>query len=129
MAHCMANNATFRYESDSVGTKEIPKNAYYGVHSLRAVENFSISGTRLHTEMINNLARLKKACAITNANAGVLDLKIADAIGKACDALVEGKFHDNRIEQAEEELYTINMGATAIGTGLNADSGYFEHRK
>ena len=52
---------TFRSESDSVGTKQIPKDAYYGVHSLRAVENFSISGTRLHPEMINNLARLKKS--------------------------------------------------------------------
>ena len=60
MTHLMHDDRMFRSESDSVGTKEVPKNAYYGVHSLRAVENFSISGTRLHPEMINNLARLKK---------------------------------------------------------------------
>ena len=72
MADFIRNNGAFRTESDSIGTKEIPKNAYYGVHSLRARENFSITGEMLHVEMINSLAQLKKACAITNANAGVL---------------------------------------------------------
>ena len=251
LKHSINDSLVFRLESDSIGTKEIPKNVYYGVHSLRAMENFSISGTKLHTEMIKSLAELKKACAITNADAGVLDPTIADAISKACDLLLEGKFHDQfivdpiqggagtsinmnanevianiaieilggekgnysivhpidhvncgqstndivptagkmttlvllkdlkkslsylkskfdekavefdsvikigrthlqdaipirlgqefsayataiernitRIEQAESELYTVNMGATAIGTGLNADSVYFDN--
>lgn len=91
------DNVQFRFESDSVGTKEISKHAYYGIHSLRSLENFSISGTKLHPEMINSLARLKKACAITNANAGMLDPRIADAIIKACDLIMEGKFHDQFI--------------------------------
>ena len=47
MTPLIQDNVMYRLESDSIGTKEIPKNAYYGVHSLRAVENFSISGTRL----------------------------------------------------------------------------------
>ena len=116
MTHLMQGDETYRSESDSVGTKKVPKNAYYGVHSLRAVENFSISGTRLHPEMINSLARLKKACAITNENAGVLDPQIADAICKACDLLLEGKFHDQFIVDPIQggAGTSINMNANEV---------------
>ena len=62
-----------RLESDSIGEKQVPADAYYGVQSMRAMENFSITGARLHTEMINSLATLKKACAIANKKAGVID--------------------------------------------------------
>ena len=51
----------YRIEKDSIGTKEVPADAYYGVQSLRAMENFSITGGMLHKEMINSLAQLKKA--------------------------------------------------------------------
>ena len=91
------DTTAFRIETDGIGTKEIPKDAYYGVHALRAKENFSITGEVLHTEMIHSLARLKKACAITNAKAGVLDPHIADAIAKACDLLLAGEFHEQFI--------------------------------
>lgn len=251
MSYSAQNNTEFRLESDSIGVKYIPRDAYYGIQSLRAMENFSITGGKLSAEMIKSLARLKKACAITNAKAEVLDPNIADAIVKACDLLIEGKYHDqfvvdpiqggagtsinmnanevianiaieilggekgdysivhpndhvnygqstndviptagkmttlvllqdlkkslttlkqalngksvefdsiikmgrtqlqdavpirlgqefsayataverslNRLDQTEEELYTINMGGTAIGTGLNADAVYFHH--
>lgn len=55
-----------RLESDSIGEMEIPENAYYGVQSLRARENFPITGAKLHPVFIKNLARVKRAAAITN---------------------------------------------------------------
>ena len=116
LVHSVNDSLTYRLESDSVGTKEISKNAYYGIHSLRSVENFSISGTRLHTEMIKSLALLKKACAVANANAGVLDSTIADAISKACDLLLEGKFHDQFIVDPIQggAGTSINMNANEV---------------
>ena len=114
MTHTLRSDVLFRVESDSIGAKEIPVGAYYGVHSLRAVENFSISGTRLHPEMINSLARLKKACAMTNSHAGVLDPRIADAIGQACDRILEGKFHDQFIVDPVQ-------GGAGTSTNMNAN--------
>ena len=102
-----------RIEKDSIGIKQIPANAYYGVQSLRAMENFSITGLRMHPEMIRSLARLKKACAIANAEAGVVDQKIADAIAKACDRIVEGWYHDQFI------VDPIQGGA---GTSMNMNA-------
>jgi aspartate ammonia-lyase len=86
-----------RLESDSIGTKELPADVYYGVQSLRALENFPITGTHLHPEMIRSLALLKKACAIANKDAGVFEARIADAIIAACDDICAGKFHDQFI--------------------------------
>ena len=80
---CCCNYPT-RTESDSVGSKAIPADVYYGVQSLRAKENFSITGNRLCLEMVKSLALLKKACAIANREAGVFDAKIANAIIAAC---------------------------------------------
>ena len=54
----------FRSESDSIGIKQIPAEAYYGVQSLRGAENFHITGTKLHPEFINSLAAIKKASAL-----------------------------------------------------------------
>ena len=73
-----------RLESDSIGKKQVPVKAYYGVQSLRAMENFSITGGRMHKEMIEALALLKKACAIANKKAGALEAVVADAIAAAC---------------------------------------------
>lgn len=116
LTHSINDSLEYRLESDSIGTKEIPKNAYYGVHSLRAMENFSISGTRLHPEMIKSLALIKKACAIANADAGVLDPTVADAISKACDLLIEGKFHDQFIVDPIQggAGTSINMNANEV---------------
>lgn len=107
------NTVSKRIEKDSIGIKQIPANAYYGVQSLRAMENFSITGLRMHPEMIRSLARLKKACAIANAEAGVVDQKIADAIAKACDRIVEGWYHDQFI------VDPIQGGA---GTSMNMNA-------
>ena len=105
-----------RLEYDSIGGKHIPSDAYYGVQSLRAMENFSITGRRLHTDMIRSLAFLKKACAMANAAAGVMDIRIATAIEQACDRILDGKFHDQFIVDPIQggAGTSINMNANEV---------------
>lgn len=81
-----------RLESDSIGTMEVPEDAYYGVQALRAKENFPITGTRLHPVFIKNLAKIKRAAAISNRKAGRLKPEIANAIESACNEVVCGMF-------------------------------------
>lgn len=88
---------TYRIESDSIGQKQVPVEAYYGVQSLRGCENFQITGQRLRREFIESMAQIKKACAISNHAVGELDSAICEAICKACDEILEGKFHDQFI--------------------------------
>ena len=87
----------FRIEADSIGTKQVPSEAYYGVQSLRGYENFRITGQNLRPEFINSLAQIKKACAICNNNVGELDEKIKDVICQVCDEILDGKLHDQFI--------------------------------
>ena len=106
--------AKTRIEYDSIGGKEIPADAYYGVQSARALENFSITGARLHPEMIRSLARLKKACAMANAAAGVIEHPVANAIEDACDLILAGKFHDQFIVDPVQ-------GGAGTSTNMNAN--------
>ena len=108
----MSKNA-FRTEKDSIGTKHVPEDVYYGVQSLRAAENFHITGLTMHPEIINSLAYIKKAAAITNCEVGILDKKIALAIVQACDEILEGSFHKDFI------VDPIQGGA---GTSLNMNA-------
>ena len=87
----------YRMEADSIGTKQVPADAYYGVQSLRGYENFRITGLSLRTEFIESMAQIKKACAICNYNVGELDKAICDAIVTACDEVAQGNFHDQFI--------------------------------
>ena len=70
----------YRVEKDSIGVKDIPEEVYYGVQTLRAAENFHITGLNMHPEIINSLAYIKKASAITNCEVGILEKKKAQAI-------------------------------------------------
>ena len=105
-----------RTEKDSIGSKEIPEDVYYGVQSLRAAENFRITGLSMHPEVINSLAQIKKAAAITNCEIGLLDKHIAEAIVKACDEIVEGKLHDEFIVDPIQggAGTSINMNANEV---------------
>lgn len=87
----------YRIEADSIGTKEVPVEAYYGVQSLRGCENFHITGQKLQPDFIISMAEIKKACAICNCQVGELDVKIKDAICQACDEIIAGKLHDQFI--------------------------------
>ena len=87
----------YRIEKDSIGTKQVPVEAYYGVQSLRGCENFQITGQRLRSEFIDSMAQIKKACAICNYNVGELEANIKDAIVRASEEILEGKLHDQFI--------------------------------
>ncbi|MEG0894335.1 MAG: lyase family protein, partial [Oscillospiraceae bacterium] len=82
--------ADFRIEKDSIGEKQVPVEAYYGVQSLRGKENFKITGQKIHSEIIKSLAYIKKACIIANNKAGIVDNKIKDAVCTACDDIIGG---------------------------------------
>lgn len=103
----------FRIEKDSIGTKNVPSNVYYGVQSLRGAENFHITGQSLHPEFIRSLAYVKKASAITNAEAGTLDKKIASAIIKACDKILDGMYH---------EYFIVDPIQGGAGTSMNMNA-------
>lgn len=86
-----------RTESDSIGTLQIPADAYYGVQTYRGYINFNITGIPLSGVFIKNIIRIKKAAAITNLRAGLLDQKTADAVIRACDEAAAGKLDDGFI--------------------------------
>lgn len=103
----------YRVEHDSIGSKEVPEDVYYGVQSLRAAENFHITGLTMHPEIINSLACIKKAAAITNCEIGLLEKKKASAIVNACDEILAGRFYRDFI------VDPIQGGA---GTSLNMNA-------
>lgn len=109
----MDGRKDYRVEMDSVGAKDVPENVYYGVQSMRAAENFQITGLNMHPEIINSLAYIKKAAAITNCEIGLLEKKTAEAIVQACDEILEGRFHEDFI------VDPIQGGA---GTSLNMNA-------
>lgn len=89
----------FRIEKDFLGEKKIEKDAYYGIQTLRAKENFDITKTSisLFPNFIKSLAKVKKACALTNYELGDLTDIQKDAIVQACNEIIDGKFHDQFI--------------------------------
>jgi aspartate ammonia-lyase len=105
--------SNYRSESDSIGSKNIPQSAYYGVQSLRGAENFHITGLSLHPEIINSLAYIKKACAITNCEAGLLNKKKTAAIVQACDEILSGKLH---------EYFIVDPIQGGAGTSINMNA-------
>ena len=108
--------ADFRVEKDSIGTKDVPENVYYGVQSLRAAENFHITGLNMHPEIINSLAYIRKAAAITNCEVGILDKSIATAIVAACDEILAGKLHEDFIVDPIQggAGTSVNMNANEV---------------
>ncbi len=86
-----------RIESDSIGSLQIPEDAYYGVQTLRGYNNFRITGIKLNDIFVKNIIKIKKAAAITNHKAGILDDAIANAIITACDEGLSGKLDESFI--------------------------------
>ena len=86
-----------RSEHDSIGTVSLPDSAYYGVQSLRARENFPMTGHLMHPYMIESLVVIKKAAAMANRQAGTLKPDIASAIVRACDEILHGRYRDQFI--------------------------------
>src|SRR4051812_18280074 len=88
-----------RIEHDFIGEKEIPNNVYYGVQTLRAIENFNITGIHVSTQplFIQAFALVKKAAAFANRDCGILSPEITEAIVFACDKLFTGEYNDQFI--------------------------------
>src|SRR5690625_5815902 len=83
-----------RIEKDFLGEKEVEKEAYYGIQTLRAVENFPITGYRIDPESIKAMAIVKKAAAIANFETGRLPAHLQEAMVRAADEIMDGLWHD-----------------------------------
>ncbi len=105
-----------RVEHDLLGDRAVPANAYYGVHTLRALENFPITGIPIsvYPALVNALACVKQAAAIANSELGLLDEKRAVAIRLACEEVREGKLHD-------EFVVDVIQGGAGTSTNMNAN--------
>jgi aspartate ammonia-lyase len=86
-----------RMEKDSLGEMEVPAEAYYGIQTVRAAQNFPISGLRADPALIEAVMQIKKAAALTNASLGRLDEDKAGAIDSACEEVLGGRFRDQFI--------------------------------
>jgi len=105
----------FRYETDLLGTLQVPADAYYGVQTQRAIDNFKISGQLLssYPHFIHALAMVKKAAAKTNYELGLLDEEMNSLIGETCDEIMAGQLHDQ---------FPIDMIQGGAGTSVNMNA-------
>ena len=106
----------FRTENDFLGDREIPNDVYYGVQTLRGIENFKITGQLVSQEpsLVEALALVKKAAALANRDLGVLEAKVANAIVFACDRIIAGEF----LDQFPTDLI---QGGAGTSTNMNAN--------
>ena len=102
--------SSFRNDKDSLGEVKVPFDAYYGPFTVRASNQYNITGQRSHPDLIRAYVMIKKCAALSNRELGALPEEISNAIVVACDKLLSGEF----IEQIIIE--PINSGA---GTALN----------
>ena len=102
----------YRIEKDTMGEVKVPAHAYYGAQTQRSIDNFKIARdiNRMPKEIITAFAYLKKAAAVTNAEAGVLPQEKATLIGKACDEILSGKL---------DEYFPLVVWQTGSGTQSN----------
>ena len=103
-----------RKEHDFLGEMDVPDEVYYGVQTMRAIENFSITGRKLDTDFIQSMAKVKKAAAQANMETGRLDRKIGNALVQAAEEIIDGEFLD------QFPLDPIQGGAgTSINMNMN----------
>lgn len=109
-------STTTRLEHDFLGEMPIPQDVYYGIQTLRALDNFHITGIPVKVEplFVQALAFVKKGAALANKELGVLDPKIADAIAQACDRVASGEF-DNQF------LTDMIQGGAGTSVNMNAN--------
>jgi aspartate ammonia-lyase len=114
----MAQDATTRTrtETDSLGSLEIPADAYWGIHTARALENFPISQRPIsvYRDLVNALAMVKQASARANLEIGVLDAERADLIDRAAQRVIDGEFHD-------QFVVGVVQGGAGTSTNMNAN--------
>ncbi|MDF2924979.1 MAG: aspA [Paenibacillaceae bacterium] len=104
----------FRVEKDFLGEKQVPVEAYYGIQTIRAVENFPITGVPVHATLFKALAHVKKACARANMEVHLLNHKVGQAVVEAAEAVIRGELADQFI------VDSIQGGAgTSINMNMN----------
>jgi len=105
-----------RIEHDLLGEREVPATAYWGVHTLRAIENFPITGQTIasYSDLIVALATIKQAAALANRDLGLLDDRLAQAIIVACEELRAGRWH-------EQFVVDVIQGGAGTSTNMNAN--------
>jgi aspartate ammonia-lyase len=101
-----------RIERDYLGELPIPVDAYYGIHTVRAVQNFPVSGLRVPGEFIGALAEVKQACALANIRSNLIENNIGQAIVEAAKEVASGKLHDQFIVDAFQ-------GGAGTSTNMN----------
>jgi len=108
--------APIRTEHDLLGDRAVPAHAYYGVHTLRALENFPITGTpiSIYPDLVMALACVKQAAAIANSELGLIDERRAHAIRLACEEVREGKLFD-------EFVVDVIQGGAGTSSNMNAN--------
>jgi aspartate ammonia-lyase len=104
----MTESNEYRIEKDSMGEKQIPNNVYYGIQTLRAIENFPISGLRPLPTYIDACILIKKAAAIVNAELDCIPQDIADAIVKATDEILQEQLYDRFVV----DIYQAGAGTS-----------------
>ncbi|MFJ6412700.1 aspartate ammonia-lyase [Terribacillus saccharophilus] len=124
----------YRIEKDFLGEKQIIKDAYYGIQTLRASENFPITGYRIHEEMIKALGIVKKSAALANMDVKRLYEGLGNAIVQASDELINGQWHDQFIVDPIQggAGTSINMNANEVITNraleiLGHEKGDYQH--
>lgn len=109
------NEKKFRVESDLLGELQVPAEAYYGVQTQRAINNYKISGKHMcdYPEYVKAIAYVKLAAAEANHELGQLPDDVADAMCRACREIIDGKFHEN---------FVTDMVQGGAGTSVNMNA-------
>lgn len=104
---------TFRTERDSLGDRDVPADAYYGIQTTRAVENFPISGLHAPPDLVTATIHVKRAAAVANGDLGRLDRRVADAVVTAADEVLHGALRDQ---------FVVDVYQAGAGTSHNMNA-------
>ena len=103
----------YRSDKDSLGTVKIPTDAYYGPFTGRAIKQYQVTGQRPHPNLIKSFVMIKRSAALSNMKAKALDRKRGNAIVKACDKIIAGKYQDQ---------FVVDMINSGAGTAFNMNT-------
>ena len=103
----------YRSDRDSLGTVKIPTDAYYGPFTGRAIKQYHVTGQKPHPNLIKSFVMIKRSAAIANMKTKSLDRKRGNAIVKACDKILAGKYQDQ---------FVVDMINSGAGTAFNMNA-------
>jgi len=103
----------YRNDKDSLGIVKIPTNVYYGPFTGRAIKQYKVTGQNAHPYLIKSFVMIKRSAAIANIKSKTLDNKRGNAIVKACDKILAGKYQDQ---------FVVDMINSGAGTAFNMNT-------